>query len=111
MPVLIENLKNRVESKTRLTRADLQTVLDKLKTQSANAEQALEILSCCSNARYDDNQNIVVENIWKHLKGQNENFSIQHYNCILSFARNRGNTKLAAEIFAEIEQNEIKPDA
>lgn len=94
-----------------MTKADLQSVLDKLKTQNANAEQALDILSCCSYARFDENQNTVVQNIWNQLKNQNENFSIQHYNCMLSFTRQEGNKQLAEEIFAEIEKNDIKPDA
>lgn len=111
LQVIIEDLKKRVESKTRLTRSDLQSLLSKLTTQKPNAEQALEILNCCSFARLDENQNSVVKNIWNELKNQNENFRIQHYNRILFFARDRADVKLAEEIFNEIEKNGITPDA
>lgn len=111
LQVIIRDLKTRVESKTRVTKADLQSLLAKLTTQKANAEQALEILSCCSYARLDENQNTVVKNIWKELKNQNENLQIQHYNRILFFARDRADVKLAEEILDEIQKNEIKPDA
>lgn len=104
-------MKNRVESKTRVTKSDLQSLLAKLTTQKANAEQALEILSCCSYARLDENQNAVVKNIWNELKNQNEHLQIQHYNHILFFARDRADINLAEEILEDIEKNGIKPDA
>lgn len=107
---MIEDLKKRVESKTRLTKNDLQSLLIKLATQKPNAEQALDILSCCSFARLDDNQNAVVKNIWNELKNQSENFQIQHYNRILSFARHRGDVKLAEDALNEIEKKGIKFD-
>ena len=108
---MIGDLKHRIENKNRLTKADLQLLLTKLSTQKANAEQALDILSCCSYTRHDDNQSAIVKNIWKELKNQNENFQIQHYNRILGYARDKADVKLAEEIFEEIGKNGIKPDA
>lgn len=86
-------------------------MLAKLASQKANAEQAFEILRCCSFARLDENQNAVVKKIWNALKSQGEQFQIQHYNRILTFARDRADVKLAEEILNEIGKNEIKPDA
>lgn len=104
-------MKSRVENKTRLTNANLQSLLAKLTTHKANADQALEILRCCSYARFDkENAEKIIEKIWNILKSQNDNFEIQHYNCILNVARNQADIKLAEETFDEIEKNGIKPD-
>lgn len=110
MQSIIENFKNRVENKFRFKESDLITLLAKLTTQKASAKQALDILNCCSYARLNENQTTVVENIWNELKNQNFNFQIQHYNCILSFARDKGNINLAEEIFNDIQKNGIKPN-
>lgn len=111
LQVVIADLKKRVENKNRLSKGDLQSLLNKLTTQKANAEQALDILSCCSFARLDENQNTVVKSIWNELKNQNEKFQIQHYNRILAFARDRADIKLAEEILNDIEKSGIKPDS
>lgn len=108
---IIKQLKFRIENKDRLTKDDLKKLLTKLTTQKANAEQALEILSCCTFARLGENQTPVVENIWKELKTQNDDLKIQHYNCVLSFARDKANIELAEDIFNEMQKNGIKPDA
>lgn len=108
---MIEDLKKRVESKTRLTKNDLKILLTKLETQKPNAEQALEILSCCSFARLDENQRAVVRDIWNELKKQSENFQIQHFNRMLFFARDKAASKLAEDVVNEIEKNGIKFDA
>lgn len=111
LQVIIKDLKNRVENKNRVTKADLKSLLAKLTTQKANAEEALEILSCCSFARLDEHQASVVKSIWNELKNQNQDLQIQHYNRMLFFARDRSNIKLAEEIWDEIKNKGLKPDA
>lgn len=107
----IKELKGRIENKSRLTNGDLQSLLTKLKAEKVDSTQALEILKCCSFARIDQNQINLVNTIWDELKKQNNQFQIQHYNCLLQFARDKANTKMAQKIFDEMAEVNIKPDA
>lgn len=108
---IIKDLKIRVEKKTRLTKSDLQALLTKLTAQETNAEEAMEILNCCTYARIDENQNALVGKIWQALKTQHDDFQIQHYNCVLKFARDKADIELAEQIFADITKSGVKPDA
>lgn len=111
MEVLIKDLRNRVETKSRVSTNDLQTLLNKLRIQNVDSWQALEILRCCSYARLEKNQFNAVNNIWKELKKHDEDFSIQHYNYMLQFAKDRANVTYVQEIFDEMIKAKIKPNA
>lgn len=76
-----------------------------------DSAQALEILRCCSYARTDDNKSTLVNNIWEELKKQNNQFQIQHYNCMLQLASDKADAKRVQEIFDEMGKADIKPNA
>lgn len=111
LQTIIKEFRGRIENKSRLTNGDFQSLLTKLKTEKVDSVQALEILRCCSYARLEQNQTNLVNSIWNELKKQNNQFQIQHYNCLLQFARDKANTKLAQQVFDEMAEADIKPDA
>lgn len=108
---MIKELQNRIETKSRLTNRDLQSLLAKLRAQKVDSTQALEILRCCSYARIDQNQSDVINNIWNELKKHDNQFQIQHYNCMLQYARDTANLKYVQQIFDEMVNANIKPNA
>lgn len=111
LEVIIKELQNRIESKSRLTNKDLQSLLAKLRARKVDNTQALEILRCCTYARVDQNQSDVINNIWNELKKNDNQFQIQHYNCMLQFARDKANVKRVQEIFDEMVNANVKPNA
>lgn len=108
---ILKEFNNRAEAKTRLSKDDLQMLLTKVKEQKVDSTQALEILRCCTYARTRRNENDIVNDIWNELKKNNDKFRIQHYNCILQFARDKQDVIRAQELFDEMIKSEIKPDA
>lgn len=100
-----------MENKSRLSNGDFQSLLTKLKTQNVNSAQALEILRLCSFTHADQNLKNVVYNIWEELKKENGEFQAQHYNYILSFARDTQDLERAQAIFDELIRDGVKPNA
>lgn len=100
-----------MENKSNLTNKDLVPLLEKLKSQTVDSTQALEILRLCSFGRTIHFQGNIVNGIWNELKKENKDFQVQHYNCMLHFGRNRGNFKLVQTIFDGMIEDGIKPNA
>lgn len=111
LEVIIKELQNRIETKSRLTNKDLQSLLTKLRARKVDSAQALEILRCCTYARLDQNQSVVINNIWNELKKHENQFQIQHYNCMLQFARDKADVKRVQEVFDEMVNANIKLNA
>lgn len=100
-----------MENKSRLRSRELQTLLAKLRPQQVNSTEALEILQCCTFARTDHNQRQIVDEIWKELKKQNNEYQVQHYNCLLQFARDKQDAEYVQTIFDEMIEDGITPNA
>ena len=111
LETFIKELKYRVENKSRLSTGDLHTLLHKLKLQTVDNAQALEILRICSFVRSDENHSGISEAIWKELKKENADFQVHHYNCLLQIARDNNDVKRAQKIFDEMVNDGIKPNA
>ncbi|XP_055312803.1 leucine-rich PPR motif-containing protein, mitochondrial-like [Sitodiplosis mosellana] len=111
LKTVVEELKNRVENKSRLSNRDLQSLLTNLKSQTVDSAQALEILRMCSFVHPDEVRNDIVKGIWKELKKQNPDFQVQHYNYLLQIARNKQDVKYAQQIFDDLIKDDIKPNA
>lgn len=110
MKTVISELKARIENKSRLTSNDLQILLTNLKTEKVDSDEALEILRCCSFARIEQNQSKIVNNIWDELKKHENQFQIQHYHCMLQFAKDKADAQRAQQLFDEMVNAAIKPD-
>lgn len=111
LETFIKELKNRVENKSRLSAGDLQTLLHKLKLQTVDSAQALEILRICSFVRSGENHSGIADAIWRELKKENADFQVQHYNCLLQIAQEKHDVTRAQKIFDEMVTDGIKPNA
>lgn len=111
LQVLIGSFKSRIENKSRLSKADLQLLLNKLQAHKANSNQALDILQCCAHSRIDNKDKDIVLSIWNELKKQNVEYQINHYKCLLTFYRDIRDVEQTQTVFDEMVQAGLTPDA
>lgn len=81
-----------------------------MKDKKIDGDQAFEILNYCCHTNQNMNSK-VIESIWEELKKQDNVYQLQHYNLLLYIARSRNDSKFAQNIFDELINANIKPNA
>lgn len=110
LDAIIKELQNRAKYKLQLLDSELKLILSTIKSQPIDSSHTLEILRCCSHAQTMQTQSHLVHNIWNELKQQNE-FQVEHYNYYLRFATDKRDSKCAQNVFDEMVEAGIKPNA
>ncbi|XP_031632700.1 leucine-rich PPR motif-containing protein, mitochondrial-like [Contarinia nasturtii] len=107
---LLRDFKVRVENKNPLTQQDLETLVQVIKKQKVDNEQAKEIFKICAHGRIDVSLDKIVFNIWELFKDQKNAFDIHHYNYLLQFAKRKSDCEQMQQFFEEIRANNLKPN-
>lgn len=105
-----QSSKSRSEVRPQLSLQSLKSTLKQVRSQPVSSTQALELLQSVSQSRLDKGQFDIVKDIWKELKKNNKDFTIEHYNCLLQLSRNKLDAKFAKAVFDDLTAAGLKPD-
>lgn len=102
---------NQIESNSTISKVDLNSLLTSLQSQQVDSALALDILQCCAYIRVEKSGKTMINEIWLELKKKKIQFELQHYNSLLNAYRDQKDVERAQEIFDEMDEAGIIPDA
>ncbi|KAH8271898.1 hypothetical protein KR044_009914 [Drosophila immigrans] len=98
----------------RISRRDLEEVLDEIRTQrTATSSQSLLVIRCCGNLVPEELPEVrtaLVQEIWKTLNALNVPMDISHYNALLRVYLENEHQFTPTDFLAEIEAKGIEPN-
>ncbi|KAH8295864.1 hypothetical protein KR018_004809 [Drosophila ironensis] len=110
----IRRLDQDVRRMGRISRRDLEEVLDEIRTQrTATSSQSLMVIRCCGNLVPEELPEVrtaMVQEIWKTLNALNVPMDISHYNALLRVYLENEHSFAPTEFLAEIEAKGIEPN-
>ncbi|XP_005185081.3 leucine-rich PPR motif-containing protein, mitochondrial [Musca domestica] len=110
----IKRLDQDVRRMGRISRRDIEDVLEEIRTQrSATSSQSLLVIRCCGNLVPEELPEVrtaLVQEIWKTLNALNVPMDISHYNALLRVYLENEHEFSPADFLAEIESKSIEPN-
>lgn len=110
----LRRLDNDVRRLGRISRRDLEDVLEELRSQrSATSSQSLMVIRCCGNLVPEELPEVrtaLVEEIWKTLKAINVPMDISHYNALLRVYLENENNFSPTSFLADLEAQSVEPN-
>ncbi|XP_017094537.2 leucine-rich PPR motif-containing protein, mitochondrial [Drosophila bipectinata] len=110
----IRRLDQDVRRVGRISRRDLEEVLDEIRThRTATSSQSLMVIRCCGNLVPEELPEVrtaLVQEIWKTLNALNVPMDISHYNALLRVYLENEHGFAPTEFLAEIEAKGIEPN-
>ncbi|KAL7740091.1 hypothetical protein ACLKA6_000881 [Drosophila palustris] len=98
----------------RISRRDLEEVLDEIRThRTATSSQSLLVIRCCGNLVPEELPEVrtaLVQEIWKTLNALNVPMDISHYNALLRVYLENEHQFTPTDFLAEIEAKGIEPN-
>ncbi|EDV54784.1 leucine-rich PPR motif-containing protein, mitochondrial [Drosophila erecta] len=98
----------------RISRRDLEEVLDEIRThRTATSSQSLLVIRCCGNLVPEELPEVrtaLVQEIWKTLNALNVPMDISHYNALLRVYLENEHGFAPTDFLAEIEAKGIEPN-
>lgn len=98
----------------RISRRDLEEVLDEIRThRTATSSQSLLVIRCCGNLVPEELPEVrtaLVQEIWKTLNALNVPMDISHYNALLRVYLENEHQFAPTDFLAEIEAKGIEPN-
>ncbi|KAH8237964.1 hypothetical protein KR032_009124 [Drosophila birchii] len=98
----------------RISRRDLEEVLDEIRThRTATSSQSLLVIRCCGNLVPEELPEVrtaLVQEIWKTLNALNVPMDISHYNALLRVYLENEHRFAPTDFLAEIEAKGIEPN-
>ncbi|XP_030567856.1 leucine-rich PPR motif-containing protein, mitochondrial [Drosophila novamexicana] len=98
----------------RISRRDLEEVLDEIRThRTATSSQSLLVIRCCGNLVPEEQPEVrtaLVQEIWKTLNALNVPMDISHYNALLRVYLENEHQFAPTDFLAEIEAKGIEPN-
>uniref|UniRef100_A0A6P4EQJ3 Leucine-rich PPR motif-containing protein, mitochondrial n=1 Tax=Drosophila rhopaloa TaxID=1041015 RepID=A0A6P4EQJ3_DRORH len=110
----IRRLDQDVRRTGRISRRDLEEVLDEIRThRTATSSQSLLVIRCCGNLVPEELPEVrtaLVQEIWKTLNALNVPMDISHYNALLRVYLENEHGFAPTDFLAEIEAKGIEPN-
>ncbi|XP_017052922.2 LOW QUALITY PROTEIN: leucine-rich PPR motif-containing protein, mitochondrial [Drosophila ficusphila] len=110
----IRRLDQDVRRVGRISRRDLEEVLDEIRThRTATSSQSLLVIRCCGNLVPEELPEVrtaLVQEIWKTLNALNVPMDISHYNALLRVYLENEHGFAPTDFLAEIEAKGIEPN-
>ncbi|XP_050321595.1 leucine-rich PPR motif-containing protein, mitochondrial [Bactrocera neohumeralis] len=110
----IRRLDQDVRRVGRISRRDIEEVLEEIRTQrSATSSQSLLVIRCCGNLVPEEMPEVrtaLVQEIWKTLNSLNVPMDISHYNALLRVYLENEHHFSPTDFLAEIESKNIEPN-
>ncbi|XP_030383904.1 leucine-rich PPR motif-containing protein, mitochondrial [Scaptodrosophila lebanonensis] len=110
----IKRLDHDVRRIGRISRRDLEEVLDEIRThRTATSSQSLLVIRCCGNLVPEELPEVrtaLVQDIWKTLNALNVPMDISHYNALLRVYLENEHQFAPTDFLAEIEAKGIEPN-
>ncbi|EDW76611.1 uncharacterized protein Dwil_GK14571 [Drosophila willistoni] len=110
----IKRLDQDVRRIGRISRRDLEEVLDEIRThRTATSSQSLLVIRCCGNLVPEELPEVrtaLVQEIWKTLNALNVPMDISHYNALLRVYLENEHQFAPTDFLAEIEAKGIEPN-
>lgn len=110
----LRRLDNDVRRMGRISRRDLEDVLEEIRSQqSATSSQSLMIIRCCGNLVSEEMPEVrtkLVGEIWKTLKAINVPMDISHYNALLRVYLENEYNFSPTDFLADLESESVEPN-
>ncbi|XP_022232197.2 LOW QUALITY PROTEIN: leucine-rich PPR motif-containing protein, mitochondrial [Drosophila obscura] len=110
----IRRLDHDVRRIGRISRRDLEEILDEIRThRTATSSQSLMVIRCCGNLVPEELPEVrtaLVQEIWKTLNALNVPMDISHYNALLRVYLENEHPFAPTDFLAEIEAKGIEPN-
>ncbi|BFF96291.1 leucine-rich PPR motif-containing protein mitochondrial [Drosophila madeirensis] len=110
----IRRLDHDVRRMGRISRRDLEEILDEIRThRTATSSQSLMVIRCCGNLVPEELPEVrtaLVQEIWKTLNALNVPMDISHYNALLRVYLENEHPFAPTDFLAEIEAKGIEPN-
>lgn len=110
----LRRLDNDAKRSGRITRRDIEDVLEEIRTQrSATSSQSLLVIRCCGNLVPEELPEVrtkLVQEIWKTLNKLNIPMDISHYNALLRVYLENEYAFSPTEFLTDLEQKGIEPN-